>query len=91
MQPTRVLQPGRYTPGRSGHDAAENFTKYLQISTITGRISTRRHTPSATLDQLVEVRILLRQLPKSPILRGFSITHFLLNLHKPPPTLSALW
>ena len=29
--------------------------------------------------------------PETPFLQGFSISHFLLDLHKPPPTLSALW
>jgi hypothetical protein len=37
-------------------------------------------------DPLVKVRILLRQLPESPLLRGFSISCYLLDLHKPSPT-----
>jgi hypothetical protein len=44
-----------------------------------------------TLDQLVNVRIQVRQLPKSPYLRHFPVSYFLLNLYKLPPTLSALW
>jgi hypothetical protein len=55
------------------------------------RVITVRSLLHLSLDQLVKVRILLRQLPKGPILRGFSVSRFTRNLHKPPPTLSALW
>jgi hypothetical protein len=62
MQPTRVLQPGRYSLVRSGQADARIVVKYLQIGVIAGHTSTGRNTPSATLDQLVLVRIQVRQL-----------------------------
>src|SRR5918992_1906091 len=62
----KILQPGRYTPVRSGQAEVRNLAKYLQISTVAGHASTGRNSRGATLDQLVKVRILLRQLPKSP-------------------------
>src|SRR5215210_7068831 len=61
-----VLQPGRYTPVHNGLVAAKNIVKHLQNSIITGRASTEQSTPRATLDQLVKVRILLRQPHKAP-------------------------
>ena len=90
-EPTNVLQPGRYAQVRSGQADDKISAKYLQISVIVGRTTTGRNRPRATLDQLVKVRLLLRQPPESSVLRGSSMSHFLLDLRKPPPTLSALW
>jgi hypothetical protein len=57
-----VLQPGRYRLVLSGQADAGISVKHLQISTIAGRTNTGRNRRSATLDQLVLVRIQVRQL-----------------------------
>jgi len=62
--PVTVLQPGWYKLERSGQAHAKYSVKYLQNSIITGHISTGWNRRRATLDQLVKVRILLRQLLK---------------------------
>jgi hypothetical protein len=61
--PVTVLQPGRYEMIRGGQTASKNVGKHLQIGTINGHTRTGQNSPSPTVDQLVLVRILLRQLP----------------------------
>jgi hypothetical protein len=43
-----VLQPGRYTPVRSGQADSTILRKHLQISILTGRANTGWNTPGAT-------------------------------------------
>jgi hypothetical protein len=78
-----LLQPGRHTLVRGGHADAKNIVKHLQNGTVTGRAGTGRNRRSATLDQLVLVRIQVRQVPESPYLRDFLSLSCFLDLRRP--------